>query len=338
MPFNRRTFITTATAGLAALTSVRARAATAAPEMLSRATAALATLSAAQQQTALFEFNDPLRAGWNYMLGSRRAPGLALEDMDPAQKEAALALLATALSAEGFEKAQNIMLQQDILRDEWRKGSPDRNRERFSLMIFGTPQPGSAWGWRWEGHHLSISITLIGDQILSATPNAFASEPNTVPSGPHKGLVVLKEEEVLGRQLYTDLSSSARSTALVNDESPGNVLTLQGREGRYDGDTRGLPLSDMTQSQRDMALRLIEVYTAEPFAAAIAEPRRARLQAGDLEATRFIWAGADLDRGPIYYRLHGPDLLIEFASLRNQPLHLHTASHEPGHNLGAAGL
>jgi len=334
MPLSRRSLLAAGAAtGLAAHLPARAATPPAGRAMREAAGALLAALPDPQARAARFAFSDPLRARWNYMLGARPAPGLPLEDMDEAARAAALRLLATALSPAGFEKALNVMLQQDILRDEWGKGAPDRNRDRFSVMIFGTPAETGAWSWRWEGHHLSLSFTLLDDAVISVTPNSFSSEPNTVPSGPHRGLVVLKEEETLGRALYRDLSPEARARALVNPRSPGNVLTIDGRENRYDGDTRGLPLADMTAGQRDMALRLIEVYTAEPFAAPLAEDSRARLAASDPTATRFVWAGADLD-GSIYYRLHGDAFLIEFASLRNQPLHLHTAVHDTGRNLG----
>ena len=325
MSLTRRTLLLTATAAAAAAPHLAA-AQTDQPAMRARAEALLLLLSPAQQASLQTDFTSPARQSWNYMLGSARAPGLALEQMTRDQKEAALALLATALSRSGMTKASNMMLQQDILRDEWNKGSSDRNRERFSVRFFGKPSATDPWAWRWEGHHLSLNFTLIGDQLISTTPNSFSSEPNTVPSGPHKGLVVLTEEETLARALYTDLSSTARAVALVNENSPGNVLTTRGQQNRYDGDTRGLPLADMTSGQRDMARHLIEVYTAQPFAAPL-------VQDGDVMATRFIWAGANLD-GSIYYRLHGPAALIEFATLRNQPLHLHTAVHDLSRNFG----
>lgn len=336
MPMNRRTLLATgAAATLLPAMPRAARAQSTGPgaAMRERAVTLLNTLNADQRAAATFPFGSDTRIGWNFMLASRRAPGLALEQMTAPQKDAALDLLATGTSQTGLEKAMNIMLQQDILRDEWGKGSPDRNRERFSIMIFGTPSATDPWGWRWEGHHLSLSFTLEGDQVISTTPSAFSSEPNTVPSGPYEGLVVLKEEETLGRALFTDLSEANRLAAMVNLQSPGNILTTNGRERRYDGDTRGVRLADLTTSQRDMALRLIEVYAIDPLPGPLADAQRARLTGSDPMATRFIWAGADLD-GSIYYRLHGDALLIEFASLRNQPQHLHAVFHDIDRNFG----
>ncbi len=334
MSLSRRTMIAaTAAAGLVPALSGPGRAQQSpGGDMRARASAFLSTLEAPQAQAARFDLDDPTRIAWSFMLGSRRAPGLALEQMSPAQKDAALALLATGLSARGIEKAEHIMLQQDILRDEWGKGAADRNRERFSVMIFGTPSADAPWAWRWEGHHLSLSFTLVGDEIVSVTPSAFSSEPNTVPSGPHEGLVVLTEEEALARTLFTDLTDAQRGLALVNPNSPGNILTTNGRETRYDGDTRGLPLAEMTATQRDLTLRLIEVYTWEPYAGTLGASVRQRTEAG-IDSTRFIWAGADLS-GSIYYRLHSDTFLIEFATLRNQPQHLHAVYQDVERTLG----
>ena len=148
--------------------------------MRQRAQSLLSSLDENQRTEALFDFNSPQRKAWNFMLGSRRAPGLALEQMNPEQKDLALDLLTTATSTIGMQKAEHIMLQQDILRDEWGKGSPDRNRERFSVQIYGDPSPTGAWSWRWEGHHLSLTFTLLNDQIISTTPAPIRRNP--IPS------------------------------------------------------------------------------------------------------------------------------------------------------------
>ncbi|MEO1067160.1 MAG: DUF3500 domain-containing protein [Pseudomonadota bacterium] len=293
----------------------------------------IASLTEAQTKNALFAFDDPLRAKWNYMLGARFAPGVALENMSQPQKDMAIELLAAGLSRSGFDTASNIMLQQDILRDEWKKGSPDRNRERFSLAIFGTPGPSSPWSWRWEGHHLTITFTLIGDEIISHTPKAFSSEPNTVPSGPHKGLVVLPDNERLGRAVFAELKGAERKKALVSETSVGNITATAGREFRYKM-KQGVALGDLTTSQADKLRHLIDVYTKNHLPGALADDQGRRLSAKDLAGVHFAWAGQNRENESIYYRIHGDTFLIEFATLRNQPLHHHTAVHDLEHHLG----
>ena len=300
--------------------------------MRDRALRWLAMLDGPARDKAGFAFDSRRRRIWNYMRGSAFSEGLPLEQMTPPQKDAARDLLASALSSHGLNTAENIMLQQDIMRDEWGKGSPDRNRERFSLSIFGTPSATDPWAWRWEGHHLTITFTLMGDQIISQTPKAFSSEPNTVPSGPHKGLVVL-ENEALGRALYRDLSESARKAALVSDSSYGNILTRPGREDRIK--TReGVAIGDLTEGQGDMVRRLIEIYTSDHLTGPLAEAQKTRIASEDGAEIRFAWAGPDIDDESLYYRIHGQTFLIEFATLFNQPQHHHTIVHDPARNFG----
>ncbi|MGI9405935.1 MAG: DUF3500 domain-containing protein [Hyphomicrobiaceae bacterium] len=303
--------------------------------MLDRSRRFLKLLNKPQHNKATFAFASKRRKTWSFMWGSRYAPGLPLEKMRKEQQEAALDLLAAALSSDGMTKAGQIMLQQDILRDEWQKGSPDRNRERFSLMIFGTPSETGRWGWRFEGHHLSLSFTLKGTDVVSITPSSFSSEPNTVPSGPHKGLIVLKDEETIGRRLFADLSAKNRKAALLRRASYGNILATAGRESRVlKGHRAGVPLADLPQAQVDLILRLMDVYAVDNFAGPLAGEQRKRLREGDMMSTRFGWAGPNTGEKSMYYRLHGDTFLIEFATLRNQPLHHHTIRHDAERNFG----
>ncbi|MEM8622225.1 MAG: DUF3500 domain-containing protein [Pseudomonadota bacterium] len=293
-------------------------------------------LDEAQRRTARFDFDSATRRRWNYMLGARFANGLALENMTPPQKDAARDVLATVLSAEGLEIAENIMLQQDILRDELRKGSRDRNRERFSLQIYGTPSATEPWSWRWEGHHLTITLTMVRDKVVSMTPKAFSSEPNTVPSGPYRGMVVL-ENETLGRALYAELDGSLRRAATLRDRSYGNILLKPGQEDRL-GAPEGLALGDMPQPQAEKLRRLLALYMTDHLAGPLAALQEDRLAGEDTAAIRFGWAGANREDESIYYRLQGAGFAIEFATLRGQPQHHHTVVHDHAHNFGDATL
>ncbi len=319
--------------GATGVWATAARASGPGADMQVRAARWLDGLDGDQRARALVGFEDPLRRNWSFMHGSRVAPGLPLERMSAAQQDAALDLLATGLSADGLATAENIMLQQDILRDEWNKGSPDRNRRRFSMLVFGTPG-AAAWGWRFEGHHLSLSYTLVRDQVVSVTPSSFSSEPNTVPSGPHRGLVVLPGEESMGRALFADLSDANRRAALIQQDSFGNILATAGNLGRITAPA-GVPLGDLPQGQIDRVQRLLEVYAVDHLPELLAAPERARLAEGDVMSVRFGWAGGNVQDQSIYYRLHGPTFVIEFATLRQQPLHHHAVRHDLRRNFGA---
>ncbi|MEM8551604.1 MAG: DUF3500 domain-containing protein [Pseudomonadota bacterium] len=305
--------------------------------MRERATALLNAFDDQQRDRAVFPFEGNRRKAWNFMLGSRKAPGVALEDMTPDQKVAAMDLLGSGLGEAGMLKAERIMLQQDIMRDEWGKGSPDRNRERFSVQIYGEPSATAPWTFRFEGHHLSVTFTMVGDEIVSVTPSAFSSEPNPVPSGPHKGLVVLEEENI-GRAIFGAMSPGERERALIRASSFGNIMSTRGREARVGAQREGIALADLSTGLSDEIIRLIEVFSSDNLSPALKSREEARLREGDLMGAHFGWAGDDRGPGSIYYRITGDTFLIEFATLRNQPLHHHAVRHDIARNYGDHAL
>jgi len=301
-------------------------------EMRERALAFLSGLSDEDKESATFAFDSSRRQRWNFM-GPSAKPGLPLERLEKERKLVAMDLLTTALGSSGMRKAENIMILQDVLR-EMGDGPRDRNRDRFSISFFGDPSPSQLWGWRFEGHHLTLSFTLRGDEIISVTPSSFSSNPNIVNDGQHKGLVALEKEESLARQIYADLSAKNRQTALIQERAFGNILTTAGRESNIGETRQGVPFADLSPTQRDLLIRLSEVYSVDHLKSDLASWQSERLKSGDLMSAHFAWAGSDRPGEMMYYRIHGDTFLIEFASLRNQPLHLHTIRHDLEWNLG----
>src|SRR5262249_30690361 len=149
-------------------------------------------------------------------------PGLRLEQMNAAQKAAAWNLLATVWSPAGLAKAKNVMLLQDILAASG-NGTRQRSSQRVSFPVFRTPAESGAWGFRLEGHHLTQSVAVRDNAIVAVTPSSFSSLPNRVTSGPHAGLLTLKEEEALARRLLTDLAPALQSRARVSGTALGNI-------------------------------------------------------------------------------------------------------------------
>ncbi len=337
-PVTRRDLLAASAAGLALAALPTAPASARGPglAMVERAEALLGQLDPPQRDRARFPFDGSTRRRWNFM-GPWAKPGLPLEAMTEAQKVQAMDLLATGLSPAGVAKAEKVMVLQDVLR-EMGQGPRDRSRERFSVAIFGDPSPTQPWGWRFEGHHLSLSFTLVGGEVVAVTPSSFSSNPNVVSTGPQGGMVALVEEEALARRLYGDLSPRHRDQALIRDRAFGNILTTAGRENRLGSERAGLPLADLPTAQREGLLRLVEVYAVDHLVPPLATAQTERLGAADPMATHFAWAGGDGPGEMIYYRLHGDTYLIEFASLPNQPLHLHTVYHDLARNLGAHRL
>ncbi len=100
-----------------------------------------------------------------------------------------------------------------ILKAQEKGGKLTRNPEWYFFTIFGTPSKTGNWGWRVEGHHLSLNLTLEGMQVVSATPNFYGANPAEIKSGPKKGVRVLEPTEILAFELFKSLDAGQRQTA-----------------------------------------------------------------------------------------------------------------------------
>ena len=155
-------------------------------DLLGATRAFLGKLTPDQRKAASFAWDGGEWQRWNYF-GSAGyiKPGFRLEQMNADQKAAAWDLLATVLSSAGVQKAKTVMLLQDVLA-AMGVDAGQRNSQRFSFAIFGTPAETGAWGFRLEGHHLHHSFAVRDGQIVSVTPASFcpiptASRPARMP-------------------------------------------------------------------------------------------------------------------------------------------------------------
>jgi hypothetical protein len=281
----------------------------------------------ARQFVALFEpgprerlvlpFGSDRRTDWHYVPRSR--PGLSFADMNGAQREAVHALLRTALSAAGHRKVVNIIELELVLRELETFGFT-RDPEKYFVVFFGEPHERTPWGWRFEGHHLSLSFTVRGSSIAT-TPSFFGANPARVPKGAKSGLRVLAAEEDEGRALLGLLDPAQRRTAIIDSRTYGDIVTrAEPRVSPLEG--RGLEARAMSEAQRAQLKKLIAVY-ADNFEPGLRAARLARSDDG-FDAIRFAWAGATEAGRPHYYRVQGPKFLIELDASQDGGNHTHT--------------
>ena len=281
----------------------------------------LAALDAGSRAKAVIDFGDTQeRENWHYI--PRDRAGLALKEMDGKLRELAHALVATGVSAQGYEKVKTIIGMEPILAGIEGGGRRfPRDPELYYLSVFGAPGDAAPWGWRFEGHHISLNYTLVDGRMVGPTPLFFGSNPAEVRHGEHEGLRALKQEEDLGRQLLHELDGEQQKVAVVNAEAPGDILTTNVPYVRGEVEPEGLGSADMTAAQQEILNALVEVYVRRmPEAVAAAE--WARL-GGDLASARFAWAGGAERGDPHYYRVQGASFLAEYDNVQNDANHIH---------------
>ncbi len=301
----------------------------AASEMTKSAQAFLNALTPEQQQRALFRFDDPERLNWHYIPRPRR--GLPLKDMTPKQREAAHALLHAALSTIGYRKAVAVMALEAVLHELEKGGRIPRDPELYYWSIFGTPSTKGRWGWRVEGHHLSLNFVIDDGRVVSATPMFYGANPavirNRVPGGPPIGTRTLAKEELLARELAQSLTEEQRQVAVVARKAPRDIRAGGSPQPPL---TRpiGIPAAHLTQRQRDLLWRLITAY-AENMPAEVRDSWLEQVKASGINRVHFAWAGGLAEGEPHYYRIQGPDFLIEYCNVQpdsagNPANHIHS--------------
>jgi hypothetical protein len=291
-----------------------------AQRMRASAQALIAGFDDRRRGKLVLAFTDALRTDWHYTPRSR--PGLSFADLDVKQREAVHTLLKTALSEIGHRKVVNIIELELVLREMEFAMALMRDPEKYSIVFFGQPSADAAWGWRFEGHHLSLSFSLRGDRAVATTPSFFGANPAEVKKGPKKGLRVLAAEEDEARRLLALLDEKQRTTAIIDPRSYGDIVT-RNTDKAEPLDNRGLEAGAMTEAQRTQLRKLIEVYAAN-FEPALMQARLARVNDADFGATRFAWAGPTERGKPHYYRVQGAKFLIEYDASQGDGNHIHT--------------
>jgi hypothetical protein len=294
-----------------------------ASEMAAAAKTFLVALTPEQRTKATMTFEDQDRMRWHYIPESMwPRKGIPFKDLDGAQRQLAHAFLSTGLSHRGYLKATTIMSLEAILKELEQGKGPVRDSDLYFFSIFGEPSENQTWGWRVEGHHLSLNFTVAHGQLIATAPTFFGSNPAEVKSGPRQGLRVLGREEDLARELLRSFDEKQRSVAVIDTKAPDEIAT--GHAVKVEpGNPVGLPAAKMNQNQKTQLVALLEEY-AHNLPDELADGELKKLQDAGVDRIHFAWAGG-FNRGDRhYYRVQGPTFLVEYDNTQNDANHIHS--------------
>ena len=291
--------------------------------MASAASGFLASLTPDQQKKAMFALEAAERLRWNF-IPTEAFPrnGLLLREMTEPQRTLAHALLRSALSERGYQTYTNIIQLESVLRVIETGGKFERDPEKYFFSVFGTPAANGTWGWRVEGHHVSLHFSIVNGKAVANTPTFAGTNPAEVRDGPQKGTRVLGMLEDNGRALVMALDATQRTTATINATAPNDIVTANNLDIKPLA-PEGIKVSAMTPPQRELLMKVIDGY-AGLMTPELAADRMAKITAAGIENVAFAWAGS-VDRGARhYYRVQGPTFLIEFDNTQNNGNHVHS--------------
>jgi hypothetical protein len=291
-------------------------------KMAAAAAAFLGALDAEQHSKASFPFDDDSR--YEFRFTPRARMGLPLKEMTAAQRACAEALLKTGLSVRGYTAAQGIIDLENVLRAMQAPesiGAIVRDPGLYFMSVYGTPGT-SPWGWKFEGHHVSVNFTVVGDRPALFAPSFFGSNPAVVREGPKKGTRVLREEEEVARELLAAFDEARRVKVVFDVSAPAEMITAEARHASPVA-PGGLAYGEMAPAQRRLLEKLLDVYLGR-VADDLAAARLEQIRGAGIEKVTFGWAGSGEPGRPHYYRMQGPTFLVEYDNVQNEANHIHS--------------
>ena len=317
-------------------------------QMATAANAFLGSLPAEVKAKLSFPIAGEEWTRWHFIPPSGFARnGVALKDMPASSRRLARDLLKVSLSQAGNATATAIMANETavltVIEAKQRPGAVARDSEEYFVSIFGTPSATGQWGWRLEGHHVSLHFAVDGAKTrVSSTPIFFGANPALVPEGfPEAGRRLLPQHEDQARALLLALTDTQKTKAIVGPTAAGDIVTgtqvkpdpkMLGGAGGGRGAAatppqprevpEGVAYQEMTAPQRDMLMKLIELYTGAMLPE-VASERMGKIRDAGLAKIYFGWWGPTEKGKQYYYRIQGPTFVAEHNNTQGQGNHVH---------------
>lgn len=296
-----------------------------------------------------FSFSDTLRTQWtNLPIGLAKRPGLHYSSMSEKSKIAFHHVLTKIFSSQGYLKTTSIMNLDDILNvvydAAFRRGLI--NKETFQevkdlqwslgnyfISIWGKPNDSEPWGMKYEGHHISINLTVDRDRY-SLSPMFLGTDPAEVSTTRYAGIRVLSKEEDYGFHLINSLTDAQKSVATLSQEVPVDIITNPSSSQRIAG-FYGIKASEMTDEQKYILKLLIKEFVNN-LENEKANEQIAKIEKSGVDEIYFAWVGSYVQRKPHYYLIHGPDFVIEYDNVGwlKDGNHIHSIWREKGNDFG----
>ena len=283
----------------------------------------LATLTPEQKKETLFGFDDPERLNWHFIPRPRK--GLPLKTLEGAALKAAQSLIRSGLSDAGYDQTLNVMSLEEVLYllEDGDRGYRRERRDpnKYYISLFGLPADLGLWGWRVEGHHLSLNFTVKDGKVISSTPEFFGANPGTVDAGKGRQIRVLGPEEDIARQILKLCTPEQQKECWVSrvapDEVPGS-----GAQQPVVAAPVGLAYREMSDDQKKLLQEMLTEYLKN-LPIDIEQERRVTMNEAGLEIIHFAWFGESDLHQRHHYRVQGKTFVIEYNNTQNNANHVH---------------
>jgi len=282
-----------------------------------------AALPADQKQKLMYPFDDPERTNWHFIPKERN--GIVLWDLTGETRKVAEDLVKAGLSAAGHAKTLQVRSLEEVLylfeggEEEFRRTR--RHPHKYHITVFGTPGPSGLWGWRFEGHHLSLNFAIQDGVVVSSTPEFFGANPGLIDAGPGRSLRVLGQREDLARQILKACSEDQKKKMWISETAPDDVRGAATLHPVVE-DAVGLRYAEMSPDQQKLLKELIGEYlSAMPVQ--VVRDRMKAIEKSGMDNVRFAWWGQSELNQRHHYVIQGPTFIVEYNNTQNEANHVH---------------
>jgi len=261
-----------------------------------------------------YSFEDSSRVNWHFFPNWSGRTGVPLYRLSKEQRLLVKKMVELLLSEDGFTEYENLRLIHGIRKD---LNAPDNPMHRYSISVFGKPSIKSTWGWRLEGHHLSLNCTLVNGQTFSITPSFWGASPVRVSNGKYAGMELFKLEQELSLKLVNSLSTSQKQKAEVDSANGPEAVSRVSRE-EYEN-LSGIRFLDLDEDQQKMLEQIVLLF-ADKYRPEIVEQIENRKKNFDSSTLRFFFVLSS--RGYVaYFCIITSEYLIEFDNQGGNHIH-----------------
>jgi len=293
---------------------------------LSMATAALKlaeVLPADQKPKLMYKYEDPERLNWHFIPRDRN--GIVLWDLYGETRQAAENLVKVGLSAVGHAKVLEIRSLEEVLylfeggEEDYRRNR--RHPHKYHITIFGTPAATGLWGWRFEGHHLSLNFSIQDGMVVSSTPEMYGANPALIDAGPGRSLRILAAREDLGRQILKACDDDQKKQMWISETAPDDIRGGGVAQPVIDAAV-GLRYGDMSPEPQKLMKSLLGEYLSG-MPAQVVKDRLKAMQKSGMDEVRMAWWGDSELNKRHHYVIQGSSFIIEYNNTQNDANHIH---------------
>lgn len=317
----------------------------------------LATLNDEQRATVMASLEDSAtRTNWsNLPVTMAPRSGMAVAEMTVEQRRALHAMMAAALSSQGYLKTTTIIWHEDVLHEivaDMLSAMPDDDprkaeglafienfdSEKFFVSVFGDPNLKD-WGWTVTGHHYAANFT-VADGKIAFTPLFLGANPQIVPEGRYAGWRILQHEADRAFALLGSFDASQLHEGVVSEVVDGDVFAGPGNSEAFN-EPVGIRASNLSPLQLRLLKGVINEYLGDASDEAAARQRNA-IESDGLDTLYFAWWGpTDNSAARYMFRIRGPSILIDYvreSSADGGFNHVHSIARDPSNDYGAEWL